>query len=228
VWADDAKGMLHLDYWTRQSLAHYPADAVMTPFVGSHDSERILSLAQYGSGSDLVHHKWASDGLPVAPTSDEPYDRAAIALTWVLTVPGAPLLYYGDEYGEYGGADPDNRHMWRGPTARDGRQQALYDRVARAGRLRRELSPLRRGGYQPLTVTEDVLSFARQDESGSVIVAINRAGAARTVDVAVPGAVSGDGTLVDRLDPAGRTFTLSGGTLTVTLAPRSAAVLVRQ
>ena len=23
------------------------------------------------------------------------------------------MIYMGDEYGEYGGADPDNRHMWR-------------------------------------------------------------------------------------------------------------------
>ncbi|MFO0654816.1 MAG: hypothetical protein U0787_07035 [Polyangia bacterium] len=24
-----------------------------------------------------------------------------------------PLLYYGDEYGEFGGGDPDNRHRLR-------------------------------------------------------------------------------------------------------------------
>ncbi len=226
VWADEAKGMLHLDYWTRQSLAQYPVDAVMTPFIGSHDSERITSLAQYGSADPLVHHKWPDQGLPTAPTTDLPYQRVALALTWMLTVPGAPLLYYGDEYGEHGGADPDNRHMWTGPTGRTARQVALYDRVARAGRLRRDLEPLRRGRYVSLTVTEDVLTFARVTATEAVIVAINRAGAARTVELDLTSlGVGSGGTVVDRLDPGGRTLTVAAGRITLPLPARGAAVL---
>lgn len=228
VWADDARGMLHLDFWTRQSLAHYPIDAVMTPFVGSHDSERLVSLADLGSGSPIVHHKWESQGLPPAPTDDEPYQRASIALTWMLSVPGAPLLYYGDEYGEHGGADPDNRHMWRAPAQRDARQTAMAARIARAGALRRELAPLRRGRYVPLTVTEDVLTFARVDGNQAVVVAINRAGASRTVDVDL-GQLAGvtfGASVTDRLDPGNRTIAVSGGRVTLEMGARSAMILV--
>jgi glycosidase len=227
VWADDARGMLHLDFWTRQSLAHYPVDAVMTPFVGSHDSERLVSLADLGSGSAIVHHKWADQGLPPAPTDDEPYQRATIALTWMLSVPGAPLLYYGDEYGEHGGADPDNRHMWRAPAQRDARQSAMATRIARAGSLRRELAPLRRGRYVPLTVTEDVLTFARVLGNQAVVVAINRAGTARTVDVDL-GAITGvtfGAAVIDRLDAGGRTVAVSGGHVSLDLGARSAMIL---
>ncbi|MCA9674284.1 MAG: glycosyl hydrolase [Myxococcales bacterium] len=226
VWADDSKGMLHLDYWTRMSQQQYPAGAVMTPFVGSHDSERLVSLATYGSGSDLVHHKWLSQGLPQPPTSREPYDRAAIALTWLFTVPGAPLLYYGDEYGEDGGADPDNRHDWKPVGQRSAWQDEQYARVARAGRLRAELPALRRGDYRALTVTEDVLSFARTYQGQAAIVVINKSGAAIDAPVTVPADVTGDGTLTDRLDPGGRTVTVAGGAMTVHLPARSAAVLV--
>ena len=225
VWADDVKGMLHLDYWTRQSLAQYPSTAVMTPFVGSHDSERLISMATYGSNAGIVHHKWRDQALPAAPTSDEPYDRVAIALAWTLTVPGAPLLYYGDEYGEHGGADPDNRHMWVAPALRTPRQQALHARVARVGQLRKELAPLRRGTYANLTVTEDVLAFARLLGGDSVIVVINRAGTARTAQIAAP---FEDTTLVDRMDPAARTVPLTGGSFSIEMPPRSTAVLVRQ
>jgi glycosidase len=227
VWADEARGMLHLDYWTRASLDQYPADAVMTPFVGSHDSERLVSLAQYGSGSATVHHKWVSDGLPVEPGADLPYERATLALTWLMTVPGAPLLYYGDEYGEYGGADPDNRHMWAAPAERTAREAAMYTKVARAAALRQELAALRRGDYQPLTVTEDVLSFLRVSPGDAVAVVINR-GAAQTVSIDIPTGAISDGTLIDRLDPAGRTVQLVGGHLAIPMAARSAAVLVRQ
>jgi len=227
VFADEARGMLHLDYWTRASFDHYPAEAVMTPFVGSHDSERLVSLAQYGSGSATVHHKWAADGLPVEPDTDLPYQRATLALTWLLTVPGAPLLYYGDEYGEFGGADPDNRHRWAAPGERTAREQAMYARVARAARLRQELTALRRGDYRPLTVTEDVLSFLRVAPGDAVAVVIDR-GAAQTVAIDLPTGTIMDGTLVDRLDPAGRTVQLAGGHLEIPMAARTAAVLVRQ
>ncbi len=197
----------------------------MTPFVGSHDSERLVSLATYGSGDPLVHHKWVADGLPAAPTSDAPYDRAAIALTWMLTVPGAPLLYYGDEYGEHGGADPDNRHMWAAPGQRTARQLGLYARVARAARLRQELAPLRRGDYRPLTVTEDVLSFARVADGEAAIVVIRRAGAG-DVAITLPVELGLAPTLVDRLDPGGRTVTASGGQVVIPMSGRTAAVLV--
>ncbi|MBA3394605.1 MAG: glycosyl hydrolase [Deltaproteobacteria bacterium] len=226
VWADDAKGMLHLDYWTRQSIEQYPASAVMTPFVGSHDAERLISLADLGSGSALVHHKWADQGLPTAPVRDEPYDRAAIALAWTLTMPGAPLLYYGDEYGEHGGADPDNRHMWRPVAQRTPRQHALHARVARVGKLRQELAPLRRGAYVNLTVTEDVLSFARTYENQAVIVVINRAASPRVLAIDVPASVLADGALTDRMDPGGRSITLAGGRAMIEMAPRSTAILV--
>lgn len=225
VFADEARGMIHLDYWTRASLDHYPAAAVMSTYVGSHDTERLVSLADLGTGSALVHHKWASDGLPAMPATALPYERAAFALQWLLTVPGAPLLYYGDEYGEHGGADPDNRHMWSPPPARTERQRAMFDKVARAGIVRKQLAALRRGAYVPLTVTDDVLSFARVLPNEAAIVVANRAGAPRTITIT--GAPIGSGTLVDKLDPGGRSIEVASGTLTVTMQPRSVAVLAR-
>jgi glycosidase len=225
VWADDAAGMVHLDYWTRQSHAQYPATAVMTPFVGSHDSERLLSLCDLTSADPLVRNKWVSQGLPPPPADEEPYRRASLALTWLLTVPGAPLLYYGDEYGEHGGGDPDNRHPWTPPSARSAWQQALHADVARVGRLRQEVPALRRGGYATLGVTEDVLVFARQYRGEAAIVALNRAPTAQAITVPLPPELAGAATVVDRLDPALRTLSTAGGSVQIPLGPRSAAVL---
>ncbi|HEY5924309.1 MAG TPA: alpha-amylase family glycosyl hydrolase [Kofleriaceae bacterium] len=223
VFADEARGMLHLDYWTRASLDHYPADAVMSTYVGSHDTERLISLADLGSGNPLVHHKWASDGLPAMPTTDLPYERAAFAMQWLLTVPGAPLLYYGDEYGEHGGADPDNRHMWSPPAARTARQRTMFDKIARAGTLRQALAPLRRGSYVVLNSTDDVLAFARVMTNDAAIVVANRAASSRTITIT--GAPVPNGQLVDKLDPAGRTVNATNGTITISMPPRSVSVL---
>ena len=195
----------------------------MSTYVGSHDTNRLVSLADLGSSNPLVHHKWASDGLPAMPTTDLPYERAAFALQWLMTAPGAPLLYYGDEYGEHGGADPDNRHMWSPPAARTPRQQAMHAKIARAGTLRQELVPLRRGAYVPLTSTEDVLSFARVTPTESAIVVANRAGSPRTITIT--GAPVATGTLVDKLDPGARTVEVTNGSLTITMPARAVSVL---
>jgi glycosidase len=227
VWADDDDGMFHLDFWTRQSLLHYPADAIMTPFVGSHDSSRVMSRVHLGSGAGILRNRWSDEPRAPAPTTDEPYDRVAIALAWTLTAPGAPLLYYGDEYGEHGGDDPDNRHWWVPAAQRDARQTSLHARVARVGQLRRELPELRRGDYAPLTVTEDVLAFSRTYQGRSAIVVINHAGASRQIQITVPADLASAATLVDRLDPGGRTMAVSAGAITVDMAGRTAAVLTR-
>ena len=223
VWTDDLNGMLHLDYWTRQSLTHYPTGSIMTPFVGSHDSSRIISRADYGSGNNILRQKWGDQTRAAKPSTDAPYDRSAIALAWNLLVPGAPLLYYGDEYGEYGGDDPDNRHMWVAPAQRTAREAGLYARISKVGQVRKDRVELRRGDYTPLTVTEDVLSFSRTYQTQTSIVVINRAPASRQIQITVPTNLSG--TLVDKLDPGARTFAVSGGRITVDMAPRSTAII---
>jgi glycosidase len=188
VFANAEHGFLHADFWTRQSLARYPAGSVMTPFVGSHDSQRFLTLAEYQGKSSIPDHKWPSQGLPAAPASDAPYQRAALAFTWVLSLPGAPLLYYGDEYGEFGATDPDNRHMWRGPSARSPRESALAGTLEKVLRARRASLALRRGGYRTLVAEEDVLVFAREVAGDVAVVALNRGDApvTRGIDVAGP------------------------------------------
>ena len=101
----------HLDYWTNRSQDQYLDGSVMVPYVGSHDVPRLTSRAD--TGTNDAFNQWVEDGLPGQPGDVSAYNAAMQAYGWLLTTPGAPLLYYGDEYGEYGGADPDNRHMYR-------------------------------------------------------------------------------------------------------------------
>ena len=46
-----------------------------------------------------------------------PYERLGLAFAVLLTNPGVPLIYYGDEIGLAGGGDPDNRRMMPWTTA---------------------------------------------------------------------------------------------------------------
>jgi glycosidase len=235
VFAHDQYGMVHLDYWTRMSRDHYPEDAVMSPFLGSHDTSRLISRMTYrgqdpAHPKELVEHKWPEQGLPLAPADDEPYQRAALALCWLLAIPGAPLLYYGDEYGEPGGSDPDNRRLFRLPMARGAREAALFARVRGCARARAGLRALRRGSYAPLDVSEDTLVFARQAGGEVALVALNRAPFPITRSFSLPPdlPISPGTSLRWAIDPAPATAPpqlSTSRTLSLELPPRTVVIL---
>ena len=162
----------HLDYWTSRSQDQYEQGSIMVPFVGSHDVPRIISRADTGTGD--AWNQWSEDGLPGQPGNDEPYHASLQAYGWLLTTPGAPMIYYGDEYGEFGGADPDNRHSFRESTNWNERELSLQENISKLGQLRLQSDALRRGTYESLYNSPDVLVFERATEKSSALVVLNR------------------------------------------------------
>ena len=80
----------------------------MSPFLGKQDIATFLTQAAGQVTSD-PNQAWTSP--PAAPDSDDPYNRQFLAFAFLLTQPGVPLIYYGDEFGMPGTNDPDNRRM---------------------------------------------------------------------------------------------------------------------
>lgn len=234
VFAYDERSMVHLDYWTKQSIDHYPPTAIMTPYIGSHDTSRFLSQASY-RGQDAAHartivaNKWVDDagGLPQVPAELEPYQRLQLALGWLLTTPGAPLLYYGDEYGEFGGADPDNRHPWRSASQRSSAEQTLFAAVAALGQARKALPALRRGTYRTVMVSDSVLLFARVLGQQVVLVALNAASTAAKEQVTLPAdlPLASDGALRQVLAPTLPPVAVTQRQLTLDVPARSVVIL---
>ena len=225
------KGMIHADYWAQQSApgaGNYPAGAIMTPYIGSHDTARLASLATY-RGQDAAHdpgipgNQWTGY-VSIAPDA-EAYGRHQSAMAWLLGQPGAPMIYYGDEYGQWGGADPNNRVMWRGDGALSLEEQATLARTRALGAARRALPALRRGAYRPVGSTEDVLLFARQIPGGdAALVAVSRLGSQTTYAPSLPSGLFPEGTtLHDRL--GGSDVRVTGGAISVTLGAHGAAIL---
>ena len=102
----------------------------------------------------------------------------ANAFAVILTNKGAPLIYYGDEIGQPGAGDPDNRRMmqWTNLSAA---QQGLHDRIAALTAIRAAHPAMRRGARTTLEVTEDLWVYSLATLPGdpspdTVYVAINR------------------------------------------------------
>lgn len=106
-------------------------------------------------------------------------DRQAVRMAFLLllTFPGAPCIYYGDELGLAGGHDP----YCRGTIPWDGAEgdspewdRALRDYVRTLARVRHENPALRRGDFRVLHAEGDLVVFARQEGRNRVVVTLNR------------------------------------------------------
>jgi len=149
------------------------------------------------------------------------------AFGWLFAVPGMPLLYMGDEYGDFGAADPDNRHPWRARAALSVREQRQLDRVSALARARQALPGLRSRAYRTLLVTEDSWVVARGEGAERVLAVVHRGYGPVSLQVPLPAEWGlEDSTWTDVLEP-GAAFTESGGSLGLTLQPWSVRYLRR-
>jgi len=120
----------------------------------------------------------------------------------LMTYPGVPCIYYGDEIGLEGGPDPDNRRCMSWDEHNWDTDLRVY--CQKLISLRRTAPALQYGGYQDLYAEGGVIAFQRQSAKQRLIV-IGCRGPEEIAGVAIPAWQGGlrDGTrLVDRLSGA--------------------------
>lgn len=218
AFAQNGGSMKDLEAAITKSDTGYGPGAVMSPFLGNHDVTRFISRAAGHIGGNPQEQAWVAP--PGKPTTDEPYDRAFLAFAVLLGQPGVPLLYYGDEVGLPGTADPDNRRFY--PAGLDAREQKLLDRVRILGKARGTHKGLMRGARKWLHDDGDGYVFARGTGADLAIVAVNRGSTARTVTIKVTGE---DGTLKDLL--GGPSITIKDGSVALPFTARGAGLYIK-
>lgn len=209
----------------------YGPTALMSNFLGNHDVVRFLSAAR-GDADDATSPP--ERPLPGDPGLEDLYGKAQVAFGFLMTIPGIPLLYYGDEVGLVGVGDPDNRRRMVFDEASFGapqQQSALLAQVRALGQARKASVALRRGDLAILATTGGHLAFARRADGEAAVVALNRDAFSpweAVLNVASSG--WGDGTTV-RDVLSDRTYTVADGAVTVTVPVSSeggAAVLLAE
>ena len=163
--------------------------AIMTTWIGNHDIPRAIHFADWKFGNctegSHIGNGWTGDFGQ--PADAAPYQRLGLAFAVMMTNPGIPLIYYGDEIGLAGGGDPGNRRLmiWNDSQLND-HQKALRATVRKLARLRGQYKILGRGTRTTLHVDQDTWVYRMGgcgDELEEVIVAINRADDGRSVNL---------------------------------------------
>lgn len=181
-------------------LQLYAWDITVTQLnlLDSHDTARLLNIA---SG-----------------------DKASVVLATLLlmTYPGAPSIFYGDEIGLPGGQDPDCRRTipWDQPETWDTNVLRYHKELIA---LRHAHPVLRTGAYRSLYADDAVYVCARTSADETHIVAVNVAEEDRNVTVATDGLIN-PSTNVKTLFGEG-TYSLQPDQIILSLLPRSGIVL---
>ena len=168
-----------------ESLASYGYHHTMGNISGNHDKTRFISLAG-GAVSWNENDKDAGWHRTIGVTADGDPMREAVAFKKALllevlnlTIPGVPCIYQGDEYGQCGANDPDNRRMMRFAGLSQN-ETWLLGQVEELIRLRRTSLPLIYGDYDLRYADDKVLVFSRTYMGEEITVGINNS--AETVE----------------------------------------------
>lgn len=154
----------------REFAAHMPWATLTHSFtiVGSHDTTRVRSLV----GDDA--------------------EQVDVAAGMLLTMPGIPMITYGDEIGMEGAFGEDGRRPmpWGDDALWDVRIHEVYRALIAA---RRESIALRAGGLRWVYAADDVLVYLREHPGQNALVHLARLGHApvRLPRAALPGIEGG-------------------------------------
>ena len=124
--------------------------------------------------------------------------RLRLASLIQFTLAGAPTVYYGDEVGLTGDDDPDDRRTYPWADRGGSPDAALLAHYRSLSSLRRSVPALVNGDFRVLLADDaaETIAYGRKTTSRAAIVAVNRSGETRTLDIPVAGYV-----------PNGTTFT---------------------
>ncbi len=167
----------------------WPISLAMQNLLDSHDTDRAVSmLANPPRGYD--RDSKPDQGSPPYDANEpgeDAYDRLKLAAALQFTWPGAPLIYYGDELGMYGGDDPfDREPMWMGEHAN--RRPDLIEHYRRLASIRAAHPALRRGRLRILLADDArrVIVFARLLADECIITAVNAGGDPAEIGLLAP------------------------------------------
>lgn len=200
-----------------ERMEAYPPDRryAMQNLIDSHDTDRVASMIVNAAGErpyvDPERFDYDVDQRASArhwdkysvrkPNARERRIQRMVALVQATFV-GAPMIYYGDEAGMWGGDDPDDRKpmVWpdlrydnesADPLGRDREVDSVaFDRelflfYQGVNSVRNRFSALRRGDFAVVATDDSALgmAFARSNTHETLYVVLNRGDGPWTVEL---------------------------------------------
>lgn len=169
----------------QESFNYYGYHNLMGYISGNHDKARFITYTsgEVAWGEDAKLAGWTRE---IGDPQEFAYDKLSMLHAWNLTIPGMPVTYQGDEYGQPGANDPDNRRWMEFEedelNAFELRNRSIYGMLTN---LRNTSVPLLYGDFQFHLTEDDILSYSRAFFNQQVVVVFNKSGKTQNVSVSL-------------------------------------------
>lgn len=186
VFLKKENSFLLLDLQMQKTFQVYGVNHLMGNLLDSHDKIRYMAMAD---GDLEINDGRAKElGWTDPPKVDNPlsYDKLQLHLAYILTIPGVPVIYYGDEIGMTGAADPDNRRMMRFDDQLNNYEKETLKNVSSLIHFRKNHSALRYGDFYTLVAEENIYAYLRSDMNERVLVVLNKSEQEQVVNLPLP------------------------------------------
>lgn len=168
-------GFQRLNNSLEESFHYYGVHNMMSYISGNQDRARFISYAagDISFEEDSKIAGWKRKVGERKPSDETAYDKLIQLIAFNATIPGIPVLYYGDEIGMTGGNDPDNRRMMRFQDLNEG-EKMVKEKTAALIKFRKRSMALMYGDFIPLRVENKVYAYLRSYFGQDVVVVFNK------------------------------------------------------
>lgn len=215
VFATEDTSFEMLNSSIMESFSYFGNNSLMGNITGNHDMPRFISFAS-GALSFEENPKEAGWNRKIEVEDPVGYDKLNQLLAFTMTIPGVPVIYYGDEIGMPGADDPDSRRMMRFEDLGE-KEMMVKETTKKLNTLRKSNMELMYGDFRVLNTENDTYAFCRSYFDKISVVAFNKSGEEKEITLLLPERFSG----VDLKSNFQSAFTLSETQLKVKLKPFS-------
>ncbi len=192
VFLDSSESFQSLNNELKKSFSIYGVNNLMGNIMDSHDKNRYMAYAD----GDIKLEQWDATELgwknPPVVNHPSSYKKAELYYSYLLTVPGIPVIYYGSEFGMTGASDPDNRRMMRFGNQLNKYEKEMLKTVRTIVKLRRTHSALNFGDFLPVLIKHNVYAYLRSDLNERILVVLNKSNTKKeSVEITLPEFIRG-------------------------------------
>ena len=144
----------------------------MGNITGNHDIPRFISYASNSLSfeEDEKEAGW-NRNLEIIDTIG--YNKLKMLTAFISTIPGIPVIYYGDEIGMIGAGDPDNRRMMNFEKLSQN-QMSIKSNLSKLLKLRKQRLSLIYGSFKCIHVCDNLYVYQRTYFDEKTIVFLNK------------------------------------------------------
>ncbi len=192
-----------------ESERYFGSHHLMGNISGNQDKPRFMALAD-GSIRFDEDSKYAGWNRNIQVVDTTAYAKLNAFMAFNLSIPGIPVLYYGDEIGMTGGNDPDNRRMMRF-TNHNVNEQTTLNSVKKLAKFRRSNLALIYGDLIMIDVTDSTMVFSRNYFETNTYIAVNKSSSEVIIEIDVKAS--------ELLDLEGNTISIENNKIRLTIPP---------